>query len=178
MEDFQFGEKTELITKALHALGEDFGVGLNNHISPVIIRRDGTVEVCETVKNARVDAGASFVANQISGTVAAVAKYLALSSSTTLTPAKADTTLASEITTNGLARASATYGGYTAPSTLNGTATFTLTYTWTATGTQVVGAVGIFNAASAGTLLCEAALSQSYTLNSGDSLALTYTLTV
>jgi hypothetical protein len=177
-EHFDFGEKTELVRKALAAISETMGAGRLNTITPVIMRKDGTVEVGETVKNSRVDAGASFVANQISGTVAAVAKYLALTSSTTLSPAKGDTTLASEITTNGLARASATYGGYTAPSSLNGTASFTLTYTWTATATQTVGGIGIFNAASAGTLLAEAALSQNYTLNSGDSLAITYTITI
>lgn len=159
------------------ALAEVFGTLRHNTIVGVIERADGTIEKVAPVRNSRVDAGASFVANQISGTSVAVANYMALSANT-LTIAKGDTTLSGEITTNGCARAQATYGNYTAPSALNGTASYTLTYQWTASASQTVNSVAVFNAASAGTMLVEANLSQAYNLNNGDKLTITYTFTV
>ena len=153
------------------------GVLRDNTISGYITRADGTVEIVQPVKNSRINAGALFVANQISGTVAAVANYMALGS-TSLTIATTDTTLANEITGSGMPRASAAYGSYVAPSTVNGTASYTLTHTFTATATQTVNSVAIFNAVSAGTMLVEANLSQTYSMNSGDSLSLTYSFTI
>ena len=176
-DNFNFGEDNTSALKANAVLNESFGVLRSNTIYPVITRKDGTVEVCTPVKNSRTNSGASFVANQISGTVAAVANYMALAP-TQITPAAGDTTLTGEISTNGCARASATYGSYSAPASLNATASYTLTHTFTATGSQAVGSVAVFNASSAGTLLVEAALSQIYSLNSGDSLSITYSFTI
>lgn len=176
-ERMSFGEAPAFLREVNGKLASEFGTLRHNTITAVIERADGTIEYGDPVRNSRVDAGASFVANQISGTVAAVANYMALSA-TSLTIAKTDTTLSGEITTNGCARAAATYGGYTAPSTLNGTATYTLTYQWTASATQTVNSAAVFNAASAGTMLVEANLSQTYALNSGDKLTLVWTFTV
>lgn len=159
------------------ALGDVFGTLRHNTIGGIIERADGTIETIAPVRNSRVDAGASFVANQISGTSAAVANYMALSA-TSLTIAKGDTTLSGEITTNGCARALATYGAYTAPAALNGTASYTLTYQWTASAAQTVNSVAVFNAATVGTMLVEANLSQTYSLNNADKLSLTYTFTI
>lgn len=107
------------------------------------------------------------------GTSAAAAQfnYLAISSATTGFAAT-DTTLASELTTNGLARAQATFA-HTA-----GTNTSTLTKTWTYTGStsQTIGSCATFNASSAGTLGEEDALSSSITVSTnGDTATVTYT---
>lgn len=59
-------------------------------------------------------------------------------------------TLPSEIAINGLARHVATYAH------TNATNTWSLTYTWTASGTQSVQKAGMFNAASSGTMAFEA----------------------
>lgn len=88
--------------------------------------------------------------------------------------ATTDTTLASELTTNGLARAGMTFAHTT------GTNTSTLTHTWTYTGTGavVIASFGNFNAASAGTLGEEDALGSSITVaTSGDTGTVTFTFT-
>jgi len=169
-DNFNFGEDNIIAMKSNTALSETFGVLRSNTIYPVITRANGDIEICQPVKNSRTNSGASFVANQISGTVGAVANYMALAP-TQITPASGDTALTGEITSNGCARASATYGSYTAPTSLNGTASYTLTHTFTcATASQAVGSVAIFNASSSGTLLVESALSQIYSLiNQGQS---------
>lgn len=88
----------------------------------------------------------------------------------------ADTTLASEITTNGLTRALATYAH------TYGASTFTLTKTFTASGTfTAVHKVGLFcclTAAGADPMVFEAVLNVDATLASGDTLAVTDTVTV
>lgn len=103
--------------------------------------------------------------------------YIGLTASTTA-PAATDTTLTGEITTagGGLIRAQATYA-HTA-----GTNTSTLTKTFTANGSDslpvVVAQIGVFNAATAGTLGYHTALSASATLNvSGDNITVTETVT-
>jgi hypothetical protein len=104
----------------------------------------------------------------------AAMNYMAISTSTGSAFAATDTTLASEITTNGLARAQATYA-HTA-----GTNTTTLTHTWTysSTGSVVIASMGTFNASSSGTLGEEDALSSSVTVsNSGDTCTVTFTFT-
>ena len=172
-----FGEMPSSVREVVSSLQERFGTLRHNTIVGVIERANGSIEHIAPVTNSRVDAGANFVANQISGTSAAVANYMALSA-TTLTIAKTDTTLSGEITTNGCARALAAYGNYIAPATLNGTASYTLTYQWTATASQTVNSVAVFNAASAGTMLVEANLSQTYALNNGDKLSVVYTFSI
>lgn len=87
-------------------------------------------------------------------------------------PAAGDTTLASEISTNGLARAAAT------PGHSAGTNVSTLTITYTASGTHTaVQKAGTFNASSAGILVHENTFT-STNLVSGDQLALTWTMTL
>jgi hypothetical protein len=99
-------------------------------------------------------------------------------SATATTPAVGDTTLAGEITTagGGLIRAQATYA-HTA-----GTNTSTLTKTFTANGSDslpvTVSQIGVFNAASAGTMAYKTALNATSTLTvSGDNTAITETVT-
>lgn len=127
------------------------------------------------------NAGRDMVASALgdrSGSRAAVADYLALTANSTA-PAAGDTTLTAEIATGGggLIRAAATYAH------TNGTATYTLTKTFTANGSDslpvTVAKVGVFNASSAGALVWETLLGTTATISAvGDALTLTETITV
>lgn len=108
----------------------------------------------------------------------AVADYMALTANTTA-PAAGDTTLTAEIATasGGLIRAQGTYAH------TGGTSTYTLTKTYTANGNDslpiTVGKVGIFNAASSGTMPWSTLLSPTATISAvGDSLTITSTITI
>lgn len=126
-------------------------------------------------------AGRDMVASALgdrSGSRAAAADYLALTANATA-PATSDTTLTAEIATGGggLIRAQATYAH------TGGTATYTLTKTFTANGSDslpvTIAKVGVFNASSSGTLAWATLLSTTATLSaSGDALTVTETITV
>lgn len=126
------------------------------------------------------NAGMDMVAAQISGTSAqpAAANYIALTANSS-DPAAGDTTLTGEITTagGGLVRAQATYAH------TGGTATYTLTKTFTANGSDAlpvtIAKVGVFNASSSGTLAFEKLLGTTVTLSaSGDATTITETVTL
>jgi hypothetical protein len=86
-------------------------------------------------------------------------------------PAAGDTTLATEITTNGLARADATTKTHT-----DNTNASTIEHEWTASGTHTaVQKCALFNASSAGIMTHEGTFTAA-TLISGDKLKVTYTL--
>lgn len=124
----------------------------------------------------QTNGGIDGVIAQMLGTSAqpAAFNYMAISTSTGSGFAATDTTLASELTANGLGRAQGTYA-HTA-----GTTTATLTHTWTYTGSTstVIASMGVLNASSAGTLGWEDALSSSITVAAnGDTATVTYTLT-
>ena len=98
--------------------------------------------------------------------------FIALTSDSTGADA-GDTTLPSEITTGGLARAAATTNDHT-----NGTNSTTLAKTFTASATHTaVQMSGLFNAASSGTLSHENTFT-SVTLQSSDTLSVTWTTTL
>lgn len=111
------------------------------------------------------------------GTTTAPAQFSALGISTNNGSGfvAADTTLASELTTNGLTRGVATYAHTTGATT----STLTKTWTYTTTGSVVIASVATFNnASSGGTLGEEDALSSTITVaTSGDTATVTYTAT-
>lgn len=127
------------------------------------------------------NAGRDMVASAIgdrSGSRAAVADYLALTANSTA-PASGDTTLTAEIATasGGLIRAQATYAH------TNGQATYTLTKTFTANGSDAlpvtVAKVGVLNASSSGSLVWSTLLSTTATISAvGDALTVTETITL
>ena len=129
---------------------------------------DGTVFYDQTAHNLRTNAGVNWQFNQMAGTTAGVCTYLALSNDSAA-PSATDTALAAEITTNGLARANTT------PAHSGNTSSYTLTYTFSATGTQSAQKAGLFNAPSSGTLCFENAFSP-VAMNSGDTLQVVWTL--
>lgn len=99
--------------------------------------------------------------------------YIAVTTDTAAASAS-DTTLASEITTGGLGRADATTNTHT-----TGTNTTTLAKTFTASATHTaVHKSGTFDASSSGVMYHEAVFGSDATLVSGDTLTVTWTLTL
>lgn len=127
-------------------------------------RNPGTLFKSELTHNLRTNAGADAQASQMgnTSTQAASCNYIALTNDSAA-PSATDTTLASEITTNGLGRAQGTYAHTT------GTAVFTVQKVFSATGTQASQKTGLFNASSVGTMCFEAAYT-TVTVNNGDTL--------
>lgn len=127
----------------------------------------------ETHTNLRTNAGGDWQASVMANTSAppATCNYIGLSNNS-VAPSTSDTSLASEITTNGLARAQGTYAH------TNGTSSFTVQKVFSATGTQASQEAGLFNAAGppvAGTLCFENTYTQ-VTVNNGDTLTVTWTV--
>lgn len=104
----------------------------------------------------------------------AAATYVAITADSAA-PAAGDTALTSEQTTNGFARAQATYAH------TNGTATAVMTKTFTSTqasGSTTINKAGLLNAASTGTLAYETAVPSPPALVLSDSVAFTWTMTL
>lgn len=131
----------------------------------VITGKDGKVKEERQFKNLVVTVGKNFVASRMVGTSANVMSHMAIGSDNT--PAAAgDTALGSELGRVALAGASA--------------ATNVVTYTATfpaGTGTGAVVEAGIFNASSAGTMLCRTVFA---VVNKGvdDAMSVTWTVTI
>ena len=126
----------------------------------------------------RTNAGADFQSAQMGGTPGAAANYMALTANNAA-PALTDTTLTGEIATasGGLIRKLATYA-HTA-----GTTIYTLTATFTGNASDVYpvtpAKIGIFNAATVGTLVFETLIPTPPTLAaSGDAITITETVTL
>jgi hypothetical protein len=130
------------------------------------------------IHNLRTTGGADWQANAMGATSSqpATATYIALTNDATAAAAgdcaagSTTCTLTSEVTTNGLARHVATY------SHTNATNTWSLSYTWTASGTQSVQKAGMFNASSSGTMVFESNFTQ-VNLVSTDTFTATWTVT-
>ncbi len=133
--------------------------------------------------NSRVDAGAALTASLLSGTTLGgltsplPAKYIALSTSS-LTPAKTDTTLLGETAASGLARALGAAGSYVAPSVLDGAASYILskTFTNTSAGSVTILSAAIFDAVSTGNMFVEGNLSTSAVLAINDQITINWTV--
>lgn len=136
-----------------------------------ILDVDGNVKDKWSVNNLVVNAGKAQLALLAGDATATPFTYIAVGTSSTAV-AGSQTALQAETTTNGLSRASATVSRTTTTVTND---TLSLTKTFTATGTVVVEEVGVFNAASSGTMLSRA-LTSTKTLVNGETLGVTYTL--
>ena len=151
---------------------------MNIHGYVTIIKNVGTDSeqvICLNKHNLLTNSGRDWMHAQVYTNTAAGdrgAGYIALTTSTT-TPAAGDTLLASEITTGGLERADATTKTHS-----SGTNSTTLQHTFTssATHTAVIKAA-LFNAASSGTM-AHINTFTSVTLQSADTLQVTWTLTL
>lgn len=131
--------------------------------------RGGRLLSDTTINNIITNAGKAQIALLAGDATATPFTFLAVGTSTTAVAAT-DTTLTAEIVDSGLERAAGTVSRVTTTVTND---TLNVTKTWTATGTKTVEEVGLFNAASAGTMLGHA-LTTSKALISGDQLIATY----
>lgn len=126
------------------------------------------------IANLITDAGLAGVASRINGSGGENAfTYIAIGTGSTAA-AEGDTTLQTEITTNGGERASATASRVTTTET-NDTAR--LVYTFNFTGSFTVTESGVFNAASSGTLLARQVFT-GIAVGNGDSLQITWSIDV
>ncbi len=148
-----------------------------------VTRKDGTKEIIgEDIPNLHTNGGVDYTHYQCytattTGVTSSIStatigsNYLALTEDSA-SPSASDTTLASELTTNGLARAQCSTRTHT-----SGTNVTTLANTFTASGTfTAVQKGGLFNASSSGVLNHEFTFA-STNLNSGDSITITITVT-
>lgn len=99
----------------------------------------------------------------------AAANWLGVSSNTT-PPEETDIDLTGEIASGTLARVQATYAH------TNGTATYTLTKTFTADQDVNLHKAGVFNASSGGTMVFADMLNAAASLISGDQVQITVTV--
>lgn len=136
-----------------------------------ILGVDGNVRDESVVDNLVVSAGKAQLALLCGDASATPFTYLAVGTSTTATSA-GQTALQAEITDTGLERAAGTVSRTTTTVTND---TYQVTYTWTATGSKTVEEIGVFNAASSGTMLSRA-LTSTKTLTNGEQIIATYTL--
>lgn len=110
--------------------------------------------------------------NASTGTgIYAPANYIGLTANANA-PAAGDTTLPGEITSGTLARKQATYAH------TNGTNSYTLTASFTSDQAVTLAKMGVFNAASGGTLVFETLLNATASLVSGDQIQVTQTVTL
>ena len=134
---------------------------------------NGNVRDTFEVKNLVTTVGFAQLALLAGDATAVPFTYLAVGTSATAVDIS-DTTLNAEITTNGLERAAGTVSRVT---TTGANDTYKITTTWTATGSVTVEEVGVFNDASAGTMLSHA-LTGTKAVTSGETLKGTYQLEV
>jgi len=132
---------------------------------------DGKLRDQWSVKNAVMTVGFAQLALLCGDATAVPFTYLAVGTSTTAVAIN-QTTLVAETTTNGLERAAGTVSRIT---TTGANDTFKITKTWTASGSVTVEEVGVFNDASAGTMLSRA-LTTSKAVVSGETITCTYKL--
>jgi hypothetical protein len=122
------------------------------------------------IKNVITNDGKAAVAGLVGNTGSITAfTYLAVGSGTTA-EAATQTALVTEISASGLGRAAATVSRSTTTTTND---TLQFDKTWTASGAVTVEEIGIFNAASVGTMLGRK-LTTSKVLANGETLAATY----
>lgn len=169
------------LTEAVEAIVSKF----QNIVSKVNVKRvnveailrdkDGNIKAVLMGSNLVTNAGKAGIASRINGAGAEAAfTYIGIGTGATAANAT-DTTLQSEITTNGGERASATASRVTTDVT-NDTARLVVTFSFT--GSFTVTETAVFNAASSGTMLNRYLFGSSIAVVSGDSLQVTHTFDV
>ena len=150
-------------------------VGLKGTVNIKIWDKHGNLKEDETIPNQIQNAGKAAVAGLILNDVS-VDDFDHIAVGTGSGQAVTATTLSSEITDSGLARASGT-GTRTTTSVTNDTAQ--LVVSWASiTGTKAITEAGIFNAASNGDMLAYDDSFSTKNVESGDTLQITWTVQV
>ncbi len=135
-----------------------------------IFDKEGNLRDSWKSENLVVNGGLAFITGLLGGT-GTVPTYIALGTDDTAV-AGSQTALVAEITDSGLARATGTVSQETTTVTDD---TFQITKTFTATGSKTIEEVGIFNAASAGTMLSRA-LTTTKAIDTDENIVVTYKL--
>jgi hypothetical protein len=162
-------------------LDAGYSVKTPDIVKVVLTPRGCTTSRCVktvTAHNARVNAGAQYVANQIgnAGSVSTnVASFIALSSDTS-TVLATDTTCPSELTTNGMNRKVSTFAYTTPPASLGAAATYTLSNSYSATGSYTINKLCLFTLVSGGTMLFETLLGSTVSGGNGDTINVVWTV--
>lgn len=146
--------------------------------------REGKVIGTTVSYNDRVDKGADLQGSLMSGqslnsiTSPLPPVYVAVSSST-LTPAKGDTTLTGELSGDGLDRAIGTVQNYIAPTVLDGAASYDVYKQFTYSGAGATArSAALFDASSSGNMFVEDNFAADATLASGDLLEITWSVNI
>ncbi len=147
---------------------EDSGIEMIGRLKIEVFGGDGTLKMVQEVPNLVVTAGKNVIADRMKGTPAKGAMtHMSLGTSST-TPAAADATLGVEIAGSrvGLSSTSVTANAVTYSASFGA-----------GVGTGAVVEAGIFNAASAGDMLCRTTFS---VVNKGanDTMTVTWTVTI
>lgn len=143
------------LNEGLKATGEVF----------IDIIRDGKVVEKKHIPNLVVTTGKNFIASRMTGTAQSVMSHMAIGSNSTAVVA-GDSTLGTELNRQPLGSATASGS--------------TITYTATFIGGQGTGNVveaGIFNASSAGTMLCRTVF-PVVSKQAADTIAVTWVVTI
>ncbi len=131
----------------------------------VVTGSDGRVKEEHEFKNLVVTVGKNFVASRMVGASANVMSHMAIGESSTAA-AITDTALGTEVGRVALSSATAT----------GAVATYTALFP-AGTGTGAIVEAGIFNAASAGTMLCRTVFAV-VNKGAGDAMSVTWTVTI
>lgn len=131
-----------------------------------IIGDDGVVKDSREIKNLVVTAGKTFIASRMVGTSATIMSHMELGTGTTAAAA-GDTALETSISASRVTLTS----GTNAANVITYVASFPA-----GTGTGAVTEAGIFNAASAGTMLCRTVFS-TVNKSASDAMSITWAIT-
>lgn len=144
-------------------------LGLSGRLSIVLKGPDGKVKETRDVKNLIVNTGLAYITGRMLGTSPTVMSHMALGAGTTAAAA-ADTDLESLLGTRQALDSS----------TQSGTNDESIVYVTTFEAGEATGAVteaGIFNASTAGTMLCRTVF-PVVNKQAGDTLQITWTVTL
>ena len=145
-----------------------------NSVTITVKNKDGDIKQQIHTTNLRTNAGIDFVADVLgdSGAQPAAADYIAVTEDATA-PNVADTTLASELTVDGLSRAQGTYSHTPAATS------YTIEHTFSVSGgPHSVAKSGLFNAGAGGTMVFEALFGSVAVVNTSDTLTVTWTVNI
>lgn len=132
----------------------------------IIVRGpDGNIKDEKKVENLIVDTGLDYIASRMNGTSENVMSHMAVGTGSTAAAA-ADTTLGTELDRNALTSTTVTDNA------------IAYVCSWAAgDGTGSLTEAGLFNASSAGTMLCRTVFG-TVTKSADDSMTITWTITV
>lgn len=142
-------------------------VKLTGELHVVVTGQDGTVKEDITIPNLVVTTGKNFIASRMTGSASNVMSHMAIGSGT-VDPVAGDVALGTELGRVALTTA----GGVATNATVEYVGSFPA-----GTGTGAVTEAGIFNASSAGTMLCRTKF-PVVNKDTNDSIAITWRVTV